>query len=281
MSDRLDYQAFFDLLRTRVAGKGTHTLFGRTDSNHAVIIGLRGGEVVCVTCGAKRGVAAIPALRQMSWGTFRVEDSLVPLQSSGLPPTNEILASLSPFADLDSFKVETKPASAAGSTPNREARTLCSLLSRYLGPVAPMLCAEKITAAGGLHNSDQLDRVLRQLAQEIGSAKEAEEFMTLARGELGALLQLRSPEGAKPMADPPPGRFAGEQAAAALCALVTDYLGPVAPILCEEKIAAVGGLLGRPQLEAVIQNLALEIGEQDEARQFVIQARQRLGLLPL
>ena len=66
--------------------------------------------------------------------------------------------------------------------------------------------------------------------------------------------------------------------AEALCGIVSDYLGPVAPILCEEKIGAVGGLVGRQQLEAVIQNLALEIGERGEAQQFVSRARAQFRL---
>ena len=272
MSDRLDYQAFYDLVTDLVSKRGAHTIYGRTDNNHSVIVGVRDGEVVCINCGAKRGMAALPVLREMSWGTFRVEDSAFSLRSTGLAPTAEVVAALSPFADLGTF-ANAAPAVEGPPKAGREAKLLCELLSRYIGPVAPVVCAEQIAVVGGLGGQGQLEQVVANLAGEIADPKEAEEFRTLAVREL--TVPVGATQTPAPVTVPDVQLPAPREAAAALCGLVTDYLGPVAPIVCEEKIAAVGGLVGRRQLEAVIQNLALEIDERTEAQQFIDRARER------
>lgn len=186
MSDRLDYPAFYELVTELVSSSATSTLFGRTDTNHSVIIGLDGGTIVCVRCGPKRGLAAIHALRSMQWGTFRVDDALVELSSPTLPPTAELVAALHPGATVFEDTPGDDSADPAQQSDNHsaEAKLLCDLLSRYVGPVAPVLCSEEIKAVGGLDHLGKLDLVLGKLAREIDDAGEASEFVLLAQREL-------------------------------------------------------------------------------------------------
>ena len=276
MSDRLDYPAFYELVTELVSSSATSTLFGRTDTNHSVIIGLDGGTIVCVRCGPKRGLAAIHALRSMQWGTFRVDDALVELSSPTLPPTGELVAALHPGATVFEDTPGDDSADPAQQSDNHsaEAKLLCDLLSRYVGPVAPVLCSEEIKAVGGLDHLGKLDLVLGKLAREIDDAGEASEFVLLAQRELAHRFAPPPSTGPADTVTPPSKALLDPtQAAKDLCGLVSDYLGPVAEILCQEKIAEVGGLNGRHELDSVIRHLAREIDEQREAEQFLSRAR--------
>ena len=53
---------------------------------------------------------------------------------------------------------------------------LCKALAAYMGPVAPLVCRETISAAGGVDSPDTVRRVVDDLAAEIGNADEAESF---------------------------------------------------------------------------------------------------------
>ena len=273
MSERLEYEAFYQLLADRVSNGATCTIFGRTESNRSVIIGLDQGRIVCFRCGAKKGMDAVAALRQTQWGTFRVDDALLELHSAPPPPTVDLIAALHP-ATAQSLAKPGLGGDGRQIEPTRQAILLCDLLSRYIGPVAPVLCSEQIGAVGGLDHHGQLEQVLGQLAHEIDDAGEANEFVSVAHREIGPLLAhapLDASESGSPQTTA--GAFDAAQAASALCGIVADYLGPVAPIICEEKIAEVGGLKGRQELESAIRELAGEIGANAEAQQFVTRAR--------
>lgn len=274
MSERLEYDAFYELFADKVTSSVTCTIFGRTDSNHSVIIGLDRGRVVCLRCGAMKGTDAVAKLRETQWGTFRVDDTLLELKSAPPPSTVDLIAALHPATAPSSSEpvINTKERQVE---PTREARLLCDLLSRYIGPVAPVLCSEQIGAVGGLNHRGQLGKVLGQLAHEIDDASEAGEFVSTAHREIGPLLPP-DPQGAQRSvaAQTIEAKFDAAQAASALCSIVAEYLGPVAPIVCEDKIAEVGGLKGRQELESTIRKLAGEIGTNAEAEQFVARARK-------
>ena len=279
MSERLEYDAFYQRLADRVSNGVTCTIFGRTDSNHSVIIGLDQGRIVCFRCGAKKGMDAVAALRQMPWGMFRVDDTLLELHSTPPPPTVDLIAALHP-AKAPSLAEPGLGGTGCQVEPSREAILLCDLLSRYIGPVAPVLCSEQIGAVGGLDHHAQLEQVLGQLAHEIEDASEANEFVSVAHREIGPLLPPAPHDTPESGPSQTTGvEFDAAQAASALCGIVADYLGPVAPIVCKEKIAEVGGLQGRQELESAIREIAGEIGVNAEAEQFVTRARATLKTL--
>jgi hypothetical protein len=276
MSDSLDYDGFYRLLADCVSARKTCTIFGRTDANNSVIIGLDSGRIACLRCGSKKGMDVVAALRGMHSGTFRVDDVLIELHSAPPPPTADLMAALHPTI------APSQPQPAAGAAPGkveptREAIMLCEMLARYIGPVAPVLCQEQIGAIGGLHHREQLDQVLGRLAQEIDDASEASDFVSAANREIAPLLSP-APSGASWTTAPRDHGLAFDPGAAgtALCGIVADYLGPIAPIVCEEKIAEVGGLRGPNELELAIRNIAGEIGDMAEAERFIAQVRAAL-----
>ncbi|MDJ0741429.1 MAG: hypothetical protein QNJ91_17075 [Gammaproteobacteria bacterium] len=277
MSDDLDYDAFYALVSDAVTQGTTCTVFGRTDSKHSVILSVDRGDIVCLRCGTKTGHDAIAALRQMQRGSFRVDDTPLKLHSGAPPPTAEIIAALHPATAVSDDDVgDTR--STQRVEPTREAVLLCDLLSRYVGPVAPLLCSEQIGAVGGLEHRGHLELVLGRLALEIEDAAEADEFVSAAHRALGASLppQPRPPSQAATSPEDATPFDAGD-AEAVLGQLLADYLGPVAPVICEEQITAAGGLHSHRQLAAVISGLAYEIAERDESERFLAQAREAFG----
>ena len=62
-----------------------------------------------------------------------------------------------------------------------------------------------------------------------------------------------------------------------LCALLSEYLGPVASIACTEEVEAAGGLNNTTQITRVITNLAKEIEDYTEAEAFITNAQKQLS----
>jgi hypothetical protein len=62
-----------------------------------------------------------------------------------------------------------------------------------------------------------------------------------------------------------------------LCELLSQFVGPIAPVLCTETIRAAGGLGDEARREQVIFALAKEIGNETEAAQFIESARKILS----
>jgi len=184
MSELLDYSGFYQLLSDLVAKKRTHTLLGRTDTNHSVMIGIRNGEIVSLICAGKRGRSAIPAVRKISALTFRLDDAVSQTSVSDLPPTAEIMGALKPSAGFQEFEEAARP--SAGSDAQGDGPRLCELLSRFVGPIAPLMCTETIRAAGGLNDDAQKEKVILALAKEIDDEAEAAQFIESARKMLGA-----------------------------------------------------------------------------------------------
>jgi hypothetical protein len=181
MPDSMNYEDFYTRLRELVASGAQGTLFVRTDDNHSIIVAVRGRRIVSLSCGPRRGEAAIPLIRQMRAGTVRLDDGAIPHREQDLPATDAILALLRPGAP------EQDPAAPAAGTapdPQRARALLCELLAGYLGPVAPLICEEKILAMGDAGGPAQWLAALEEIAREIDDRHEAEEFLRQARRQL-------------------------------------------------------------------------------------------------
>ena len=278
MTESVDYAVFYEQLAELVAGRESGTLYLKNDLNHVGIVGVRTGRIVSLVYGPKRGRPAIELIRQTRTGTVRLDRGVLAFREHELPSTEEILDLLSPLhATLAPVKRggagETGLASSGVAA---NAQILCNLLTEYLGPVAPLLCDETISAADGLSGSRQLDDVIESLAQEIEDPEEAREFRKRAR------LALEPGDAQQPAATGSPGTAEAlvidlTTFKDRLCDLLIDFLGPVAPLVCEDQFAAVGEEVTREQLERVITNIAAEIGDDEEAAVFVAEARQQLA----
>jgi len=60
--------------------------------------------------------------------------------------------------------------------------------------------------------------------------------------------------------------------------LLTDYMGPVAPMVCDQFLGPLGNSMDGDRLRAAIKGLAAEIGDSDEARSFTEKACKELHL---
>jgi hypothetical protein len=187
MSELLDYSGLYHLLADLVAKRRTNTLLGKTDTNHSVMIGIRDGEIVSLICAGKRGRSAIPVIRKIESLTVRLEDTAGHPSGADLPPTADIISALSPSAYAqDMGQVAASPGGVAPDQQGEGPR-LCELLSRYVGPIAPVICSDAIKAAGGLGNQAQRQRVILALAKEIDNEAEADLFIESARKMFGVI----------------------------------------------------------------------------------------------
>jgi hypothetical protein len=183
MAELLDYSGLYQLLTDLIAQKRTCTLFGRTDNNRAIMIGVMRGEIVTLNCAGRRGDAAIPVLRQVVTLTFRLDDGVAQGRME-LPPTADILAALMPSAGDGKLTDLAHPPEVTQG-PEGDGPRLCELLAQFLGPIAPVLCSEGIRAAGGLDGEAQKQRVILTLAKEIDDEGESKQFVDSARKILG------------------------------------------------------------------------------------------------
>ena len=184
MAELLDYSGLYELLADLVARKRTGTLLGKTDTNHSAIVAVRQGEIVSLICAGRRGRSAIAPLRKITTLTYRLEGTAAVAGGADMPSTDEIMHALRPWAPLDG--VTAPSGEAARATPGQDAdgAELCGLLAQFLGPIAPVLCAEAIRAAGGLGDQARREQVIFTLAREIENGAEAAQFIEKARGLL-------------------------------------------------------------------------------------------------
>ncbi len=275
MPDRVDYSEFYDRIHDLIETKAQGTLFTKCDKNHLIIVAVRDGKIISLRYGPKRGEAAIPLIRGIKFGDIRLDGSAIADQAQELPPTSVIMDQLKPdgpakpFANGPMFDLSVPSAERQrGSVGEMDgAEVLCKLLAGFIGPVASLVCGENISAAGGLDSPEKVEVVIRGLAAEIPDSREAEEFIAQAH----RLLQKRE-------ASPPPEApsFDMQRAKSALCELLTDYLGPFAPIICDEKVVAMGDSADLGTIKAALEEIAGELQDRKEAEEFLARAWKRL-----
>ena len=279
MTEAVDYAVFYDQLSELVSRRETGTIYLKNDANHLAIIGIRNGRIISLACGPKRGKSAVELVRHTRSCSVRVDDGAVSFHEHELPSTAELLEQLSPMQDLGETASKQEPGASLPDGVAGHAQILCSLLTEFIGPVAPLVCEEKIVSADGLAAPEQLAQVIHKLALEIDDPEEARQFVDRAQQALQT--PARTPQAsegnAQPVASTPMDLGALKEG---LCDLLTDYLGPVAPLVCEENIAALGDSPTPEELERAINRIAGEIGDQREASEFIAAAREQFAAAP-
>jgi hypothetical protein len=69
-----------------------------------------------------------------------------------------------------------------------------------------------------------------------------------------------------------------EKVKAVLSQLLSEYLGPMAPVCCEQVFDSLGNSLDAERLRLAIKKMAAEAGSPDEAQSFTLRAWKRLNL---
>ncbi|MDO8959459.1 MAG: hypothetical protein Q7U85_06985 [Rhodocyclaceae bacterium] len=86
-------------------------------------------------------------------------------------------------------------------------------------------------------------------------------------GELLAIWEGGGDETARP-------KEISQEVIARIAQALVEYLGPVAPMLCNNLVKASGGLHGAYDVEVLIEKLASEIDNDDQRRKFTADARR-------
>lgn len=178
MNNEITRDQLLDLLESFVGKGRSCTLYMRTDENHLIIIGLDHGEIVALTSGPKRGERAIPLVRDMQRARYRLEDGVTVHRSAGagLPPSRDLLALLRKSPSASTVRADES---------SQILDILCRIAGGYLGPIAPVVCKEAISNAGGLETVDQLRQIVDALSREIEDASESTQFRAQVLRELG------------------------------------------------------------------------------------------------
>lgn len=140
-------------------------------------------------------------IRQARTGTLRRDHGELAFHEHELPSTPEIIDLLRPVQEMPA---PGRNGHAGLDAPVQRGaahkiQILCRLLTELVGPVAPLLCEEKILTVGGLSGPRQTDEVIQGLAQEIEYPREAHECVRRAQQ---ALLAVETAEHTR-MPEPP------------------------------------------------------------------------------
>ena len=183
------YEEVHPLVERMVDRQQSGSLFIRTEDNHLAVIAIKGGEIIFLAFGAKRGASAIPLIREIGSATYQVNRMDAGYDQGELPATFEILAQLAAIrgqAPLPASAPET-PVSHGVYDTQETLKALCQLLGEYMGPIASILCEEQSGNVGRAISEAELEGVIEHLSREIGKADEAQEFVTRARQLYGRL----------------------------------------------------------------------------------------------
>jgi hypothetical protein len=115
----------------------------------------------------------------MGKGTYRLDDAVMRHSRPGvtLPSSDAVLSLLS-----------DETVTEQGGQCEWVHSVLCKVLADYMGPIAPLVCRQTVSAVGGIDSPDKVRRVVDDLAKEIDNGAEAERFRGQARKELRGLI---------------------------------------------------------------------------------------------
>ncbi len=152
--------------------KTTGTLFITGDNNRLAQISLKEGKFVLLSCLNKRGMEAVPLIRQISGGWFQFVNVKVSDDFS-LPATADILSALG-----GGVLPPTTIAAAPVTLSKPMLAILQEALAEYIGPVAMLLCTSR------LQGVSDVESALDILAKEITNPQHAQQFKAKVRQRL-------------------------------------------------------------------------------------------------
>lgn len=180
------HDQFLTMLKHLVDRDYSGTVFVRTENNRLAIIGIREGDIVYLSYGTKRGVDAIPLMREIDGGTFRITKSTNAFSPCVLPDTGDVLSLLQASEqvvhqtvhELKHGTAEPNHGAADMATDMEEiGKGLCLLLGEYMGPIAQVICQEQLEELGRAPTHNDLRSIITRLSREIDEPAEAQAFV--------------------------------------------------------------------------------------------------------
>jgi hypothetical protein len=159
--------------------KASGTVFIATRDNHIAQMMLDRGEIVFIFYAGKRGHEALNLLTTIREGRYRFQEGGVVSRGVPLPPTREILLTLSsgpgqvPSHANDAHAPEGRGLSAA------QKNLLESCLADCIGPMAAIICEDHFSSAGSFQAT------VDALAAEIPSPGQARKFREMVAQGVG------------------------------------------------------------------------------------------------
>lgn len=170
-------------LQALCQGQRTGTLLIVTEDNNLAQVVLEKGTIVSMSFKGKHGQEALELIQHIPAGRGRFHERLTTAAKATLPTTAEILALLGssggrqqtmPPAQGSSARPPQTPPGGMVVSPEQQT-VLQTALAAFLGPIAPVVCAEYIA------QSRTLEEVLQKLTAEISDTAAARRFQETVR----------------------------------------------------------------------------------------------------
>lgn len=194
----MSYRQLMTELGALCAAKGTGTMFIATTDNHSARIGLRQGDIVSLVFRTQRGLDALDHIRKITAGRFSFSDAVLDKAAhADLPYTADLLALLvgeesplpPPALALPLAAAPRAPAPAAAQPIDnpqlaRAQAVIESELTEFVGPIAPLLCRERIARAAAAGPPWDWRELVEAVAREIGDRAKEDRFKQQALARL-------------------------------------------------------------------------------------------------
>ncbi len=252
------------------------TLLIVTDDNSLAQFLLEDGMIVAVSFKGHKGEGALQLISKIAFGRARFHQRTLLARTPSLPSTEEILLSLgsmhaeggtlglrdSPPRPVSPRPVSPRPERRSGTSPSQAMLTpeiramLQSSLASVLGPIASLVCAERLAQV------TSLEEALDTLTRAIADPADARRFRDLVLGRRDSPPRPVSPRSERPPGAPPSQAMLAPAIRAVLQASLAAVIGPMASLVCAECLAHV------TSLEEALQALSREIPDPANARRF-------------
>ncbi len=227
--------------------------------------------IVAVSFKGYKGEGALLLISKIAFGRARFHQRTLLARTPSLPSTEEILLLLGSMhaeggtlglRDSPTRPVSPRPAQPSAPSPSQAMLTpeiramLQSSLASVLGPIASLVCAERLAQVTSL--AEALDTLTRAIADPA----DARRFRDIVLGRRDRPPSFVSPRRERPLGAPPSQAMLAPAIRAVLQASLTAVIGPMASLVCAECLAHV------TNLEEALQALTREIPDPANAQRF-------------
>lgn len=160
----------------------------QTKSRHSSIIAFEDGNIISISYGVKRGMAALPFLKMIETCTYKLNDMVLGRPIAGLLPTKELLNEIEGDGSIDFDAIQNAPAESMHQQPQLKSggkfnsdsaiNILRLHLNQIIGPVATIILDDALDDVGSINTLSQFKSLLQKISKETLDAHERVQFMS-------------------------------------------------------------------------------------------------------